>query len=605
VVAASLVVLASVSAARPAFADWLVTRDGQLIETVGTWRIEGGQVVFESRSIPVSGWISRSGTRFTVSVDQIDLTRSVAETEAGSGVRREDLSRSVLDAPAAPRTLLEGWERWEYLGRPPDRAELVLKMGGGAWDNFLQGPDSRPRQEVAAGIAEGRLTWRVFGGVKSYLEAGHIRYDAVPSTTAYGVGLRVDGPRHGFQVGGRLEPDRRAPELNDAGDVSDIRWYRARYFGHSRAFNWSLSGERLEQRFEEFAARESTAHGLRAAILYRAFDGRLAPELGFGWSVHDASGETEDERQRTLQFAIRATPVRPLALAIRFERTQRHFVVTETRARNFGREDTRRRWVLEGEIKLSRQLAFSLLYTLVEGDSTRAGRDFTARNAAAGLTVTLGSTRRPVAESPRRRPAAKPRPAGRNLASSAAEPAAPQRPQLAAHPGASNAQPTSASVPTGAPPEDRELPDPDPIATPSPRERLVEAPQPVRIASRLLDLHTRSAGGETTTTLRGDGELRYSTLTLAAPHRFVLDLLGVVVGSSRTIALATDPVRRVRVAQFRPGPQPVARVVFDLELSALVKVESREGSLQIRVRRAGGASSTSSILGNSARARRP
>jgi hypothetical protein len=605
VVVASLVVLASVSAARPAFSDWLVTRDGQLIETLGAWRIEGRQVVFESDSIPVRGWISRSGTWFTVSVDQIDLARSVTETKARGGARREDLSRLVLEAPAAPRTLLEGWERFEYLGRPPDRAELVFKMGGAAWDNFLQAPDSRPSQEVAAGVAEGRLTWRVSGGVKGYLETGHIRYDAVPSTTAYGVGLRVDGVRHGFQVGARLEPDRRAPELNDAGDVSDIRWYRARYFGRGRSFNWSLSGERLEQRFEGFAARESTAQGLRAAILYRAFDGRLAPELGLGWSVVDASGETDDERQRTLQLGLRATPVRPVALAIRFELTQRHFVVTETRARNFGREDTRRRWILDGEIKLSRHLAFSLLYTLLDGDSTRAGRDFTARNAAAGLTVALGSTRRPVPESPRRRPAAKPRPAGRNLGSSSAEPATPQRPPLPAHPEAPSAQLPSASVQIEAPPEDRDLPDPGAIAASPPRDRHMEAPPPVRVASRLLDLHTWSAGGETTTTLRGDGELRYSTLTLAAPQRFVLDLLGVVVGSSRTIAVATDLVRCVRVAQFRPGPQPVARVVFDLELPALVEVETREGSLQIRLRRAGGASSTSAILGNSARTRRP
>jgi hypothetical protein len=124
----------------------------------------------------------------------------------------------------------------------------------------------------------------------------------------------------------------------------------------------------------------------------------------------------------------------------------------------------------------------------------------------------------------------------------------------------------------------------------------VEAPQPLRAAARLVDLQTRSAGGETTTTLRGDGELRYSTLTLAAPHRFVLDLPGVLVGSSRTIAVATDLVRRVRVAQFRPGPQPVARVVFDLEPSALVEVESGEDWLQIRVRRAGGASGTPGVL---------
>jgi hypothetical protein len=104
----------------------------------------------------------------------------------------------------------------------------------------------------------------------------------------------------------------------------------------------------------------------------------------------------------------------------------------------------------------------------------------------------------------------------------------------------------------------------------------------------LLDLRTQSAGGETTITLRGDGELRYSTLTLATPHRFVVDLLGVVVGSSRSSAVDGDLVRRVRVAQFRPGPYPIGRVVFDLEHPARVEVERREGALQIRFRRAGG-----------------
>jgi hypothetical protein len=97
-----------------------------------------------------------------------------------------------------------------------------------------------------------------------------------------------------------------------------------------------------------------------------------------------------------------------------------------------------------------------------------------------------------------------------------------------------------------------------------------------------------SVDGETTIALRGDGELRYSTRTLETPHRFVVDLLGVVVGSSRTIAVGGDLVRRIRVAQFQPGPAPVGRVVVDLETPARVDVERREGALEIRLRRADG-----------------
>ena len=185
----------------PVCADWLVTRDGQLIETLGPWHIEGGQVVFESRTIPVSGAISTSGTRFTVSVELIDLARSASETTARGGVRRE----VPAVAAAAPWTMRGPWEDWGHPGRAPDRFELVLKLGGGAWDNFFQDPATDSRQDVAARFAEGRLTWRMFGRFKSYVDVGHIRYDHedVTATTGYEGGFRLDGADHGFQAGAR------------------------------------------------------------------------------------------------------------------------------------------------------------------------------------------------------------------------------------------------------------------------------------------------------------------------------------------------------------------------------------------------------------------
>jgi hypothetical protein len=282
--------------------------------------------------------------------------------------------------------------------------ELVLKLGGAAWDNYLQEPESAERQEVAAGIAEGRLTWRAFGGVKSYVAAGHIRFDddGVPATTAYEAGLRVDGARHGIQAGARLEPGRRAPELDDAGEVADIRRYRARYFGRSPLLEWSLGGERVEQRFDDQAGRGSAAHLVRAAVTYRGLGQALVPEVGLGWAMRDATGETEDERQRILHIGLRSKPVSPVSVALRFESTRRDFVVADARARNFGREDVRRRWIVEGEVELTRQIGVSVQYSLVEGRSTRVDRSFRAQSATAGLTVTLGSARRAVTRNPPR-----------------------------------------------------------------------------------------------------------------------------------------------------------------------------------------------------------
>lgn len=569
-------VLLAAASPGPACGDWLVTRDGQLIETLGPWRIEGGQVVFESRSIPVSGKISGSDTRFTVSVDLIDLARSASETRARSGGGRE----VPAVAAAAPWTMLRALEDWGYPDRAPDRLELVLKLGGAAWDNFLQDPETDPRQEVAAGFAEARLTWRLFGRFKSYVEAGHIRYDheEVPATTGYEAGLRLDGAHHGFQAGARWEPGRRAPELDDAAEIADIRKYRARYFGHRGALDWSLGGERIEQRFEERPGRASTAHRARVTLVYRGLRGRLVPEAAFGLALRDA---TEDERERTLQLGLRSRPLSPLSLAVRFESTQRRFLVTDAGASNFRRQDTRRRWILEGEINLTRQLAFSLQYSLLQGDSTRADRRFTAQNAAAGLTVTLGSTRGELDRRPRRPRPGRPLPAV-HAAPPAAETGSPASVTVSAPwPAAPGERSSAGAAPSKA------APAPMPAASPPPPEPPRAAAPAAPAASTLLDVRAGSGDGETTITLHGDGELRYSTLTLATPHRFVLDLPGVAVGSSRTIVVGSDLVRSVRVAQFQPGPSPVGRVVVDLEPDARVQVERRDGSLRIRVRPGG------------------
>ncbi len=93
----------------------------------------------------------------------------------------------------------------------------------------------------------------------------------------------------------------------------------------------------------------------------------------------------------------------------------------------------------------------------------------------------------------------------------------------------------------------------------------VSAPAPTGAAATRLDEIVVVPGAEKATIrLAGDGEFPYTTFVLDAPKRFVLDLPGVTNRTKRSSIAVGGPVDRVRVAQFRGSPDPVARVVFDL-----------------------------------------
>ncbi len=117
-------------------------------------------------------------------------------------------------------------------------------------------------------------------------------------------------------------------------------------------------------------------------------------------------------------------------------------------------------------------------------------------------------------------------------------------------------------------------------------DRVYEAPAPSGTLATRLDA-VESLGVDAFR-LRGDGAFAYSYRRLAGPERFVLDLQGVFDQAARPMALsAGGVVQRVRMAQFRPAPDPVTRVVFDLvDASTPELVPSQEG-LVIRFGAAG------------------
>lgn len=115
-------------------------------------------------------------------------------------------------------------------------------------------------------------------------------------------------------------------------------------------------------------------------------------------------------------------------------------------------------------------------------------------------------------------------------------------------------------------------------------DRPLEGPRPNGVvASRLLDVRLEEVTpAATVVRVVGDGEFRYSTFRLDDPSRFVLDLEGVVNTADRSaLEVADSRLAQVRIGQFRPEPEPVSRVVFDLSTTESPRIEGDADGLTV------------------------
>jgi type IV pilus assembly protein PilQ len=97
------------------------------------------------------------------------------------------------------------------------------------------------------------------------------------------------------------------------------------------------------------------------------------------------------------------------------------------------------------------------------------------------------------------------------------------------------------------------------------------APVPVRHAAlghpatRLSGVSVQTIDGKLVATLAGNGSFAYETFALENPPRYVVDLPGVLLATTKkSQEVRHAAVSRVRVSQFKGGSEPVTRVVFDL-----------------------------------------
>lgn len=120
-----------------------------------------------------------------------------------------------------------------------------------------------------------------------------------------------------------------------------------------------------------------------------------------------------------------------------------------------------------------------------------------------------------------------------------------------------------------------------PMDAGTPEDPFVGPPPTGSPARRVDDLAVETTSHGTVVRVRGDGQFDYSTFALDNPHRFVIDLAGVVSGNAPPSVAVGGLVQRVRLGQFRSAPDPVSRVVFDLELPMVPRIERTSDTLVV------------------------
>lgn len=146
-------------------------------------------------------------------------------------------------------------------------------------------------------------------------------------------------------------------------------------------------------------------------------------------------------------------------------------------------------------------------------------------------------------------------------------------------------------------------------------EELPEAPAPALAPQRnvahvssapatsLETVQVTGSGASLAVDLETDGKVEYSTFRLSNPLRLVVDVKGVRNEvATKTIDVADPLVRQVRVSQFKSSPDPVARVVLDLDEAVEHNVTRTANGLRITF---GGATIEPAVVAETPRSEPP
>lgn len=288
----------------------------------------------------------------------------------------------------------------------PPAVSGQLRTGAGFTENFLQGPETGPQQDVWSSRVELRIDQRVGTErrVRGYARFELVHYQQYGYAPAVLAGVARDGRAHSLDVAGAFQWNRPRFDVSDLPQRADVAAFNGRYgYRAGRVLEvFGLAGYRLEYTIPLAAAPRSPLDsgprgvgpqndadvaeyggGLRVRSFGRAF----SPEVGYLRSTRRTDVGAEDYLEDAAYVLIRSALGPRVTLNARYRHRLRHYLTEASGARNYGREDVRRQLTGSIELGLTRSLLWNLSGGVERGESSRAGRDYVTSILESGVAV--------------------------------------------------------------------------------------------------------------------------------------------------------------------------------------------------------------------------
>lgn len=144
------------------------------------------------------------------------------------------------------------------------------------------------------------------------------------------------------------------------------------------------------------------------------------------------------------------------------------------------------------------------------------------------------------------------------------------------------ASPVTEPAPAEVAPHVEAIAEAAPAVAADPQPAAETLPAPSSKATVIRAIEASGTGDDVVIRVTGNGALQYKAFRLDNPSRLVVDLAGVKNAASRNaVSVDGSAVRRVRIGQFKTAPEPVTRVVVELNGKPSYDVRNAGGQLTI------------------------
>jgi hypothetical protein len=258
------------------------------------------------------------------------------------------------------------------------------------YENFFQVATDGSRRSIWASRMELRLEETLVDEdrLRTYLHIEFLQFQEIGSSPGAVFGIKRRGRSHSFDVSAGMQWNRPRSDVGDELERAEILGAVATYaYRIVGGLHLTSQAEYREEYLKPERITASRFHEVGGGIRYRAFGGRLTPDVGFLRGVRDTGNAQNQYVQKTLYAELRTSALPRTSVAGRYRHRARDYTVPEVRAKNFGREDQRHQTSATLDVALWGNLIWNCSAAFEEGRSTRPGRSFSARTFSTGFTL--------------------------------------------------------------------------------------------------------------------------------------------------------------------------------------------------------------------------